>query len=173
MLATDLARTRVPLGFVCGAIVLWLAQPTPGSLTIGGFIAIGGEIIRIWAAGHLEKGKEVTRSGPYRLTRHPLYMGSAIIALGAAIASARLSVAVIILMYVAVTLAAAIVHEERSMRAAFGDQYNAYANSRTQPVDRSFSWKRALKNKEHKAVVGLAVAAAVLAAKTMSTFPRL
>ena len=55
---------------------------------IGGVVTLVGEACRIWAAGHLEKGLEVTRSGPYRLTRHPLYIGSAIIAAGVAIAAA-------------------------------------------------------------------------------------
>ena len=62
-------------GFSVRRGVLWLAQPTPRSLLIGGAIAVAGELLRIWAAGHLEKGREVTRSGPYRLTRHPLYLG--------------------------------------------------------------------------------------------------
>ena len=64
-----LARWRVFLGFVFSAIVLWLATPSPQSLAIGAAIAIGGESIRLWAAGHLEKSKEVTQSGPYRYTR--------------------------------------------------------------------------------------------------------
>ena len=68
---------------------LWLARPTSRSLAIGGAMALVGEALRIWAAGHLEKGREVTRSGPYRLTRHPLYLGSAIIGVGVAIAAAR------------------------------------------------------------------------------------
>src|SRR5688500_1449733 len=55
-----LARWRVTLGFVFAAIVLWLATPTPQSLVIGAIIAAIGESIRIWAAGHLEKSKEVT-----------------------------------------------------------------------------------------------------------------
>ena len=55
-----LARWRVFLGFVFAAIVLWLATPTPRSLVIGAAIAILGESIRVWAAGHLEKSKEVT-----------------------------------------------------------------------------------------------------------------
>ena len=78
-----IARLRVPLGFLCALAVLWLSTPTLASLAAGGVIAIFGESLRIWAAGHLEKGREVTQSGPYRLTRHPLYVGSAIIALGA------------------------------------------------------------------------------------------
>lgn len=165
MLAARLARIRVPLGFLCAGAVLYLARPSPRSLAIGGSIALVGEMIRIWAAGHLEKGREVTQSGPYRLTRHPLYIGSAIIALGAAIASAHVGAMVLIAAYMGATIASAIRHEESGMRASFGDEYDAYAQSRATPVERPFSLARAMKNKEHKAVVGLATVAAILAAK--------
>lgn len=164
-LTTVLARARVPLGFVCGALVLWLARPTERSLVIGGLIAVCGELIRVWAAGHLEKGSEVTQSGPYRLTRHPLYVGSALVAAGAAVASSDRAAAAIVVGYVASTIGAAIRHEESNMRAAFGDGYDAYAQSRARPVARSFSISRAIKNKEHKAVAGLLVVAGILAAK--------
>ena len=65
-----------------------MARPTWLTWSAGLAVASVGEALRIWAAGHLEKGREVTRSGPYRWTRHPLYAGSAIIALGVVIASA-------------------------------------------------------------------------------------
>ena len=162
-----LARWRVPLGFACAGAVLYLARPTPPSLAIGGAIALLGEMVRFWAAGHLEKGREVTQSGPYRVTRHPLYAGSAIIALGAAVASARVSAMVLIAVYMAATILSAIRHEETSMRASFGDQYNAYAESRAMPVERRFSLARARKNKEHKAVAGLMAVWAILAAKAL------
>ncbi len=166
MLATAIARARVPLGFLCALAVLWLSEPTPRSLAIGGVIAALGEMIRIWAAGHLDKGREVTQSGPYRVTRHPLYAGSAVIAIGAAVASASVSAALVTGLYMTVTLVSAIRHEEASMRAAFGDQYAAYAESRARPVDRPFSLNRAMRiNKEYKAVAGLAVAGAVLVMK--------
>ena len=165
--AETLARRRVPLGFLCGAGVLWLARPTPRSLAIGGAIAIAGEAFRVWAAGHLEKGREVTRSGPYRFTRHPLYMGSAIIGAGGVVASGRASVAVLVAAYLVATIVAAIRHEEANMRASFGDQYEAYLESRAQPVDRRFSLGRAVKNKEHRTIAGLVVAAAMLAAKAV------
>jgi protein-S-isoprenylcysteine O-methyltransferase Ste14 len=165
MLAARLARLRVPLGFFCAGAVLYLARPTPRSLAIGGAIALFGEMIRIWAAGHLEKGLEVTQSGPYRITRHPLYVGSAIVALGAGVASARMSAMVAIAVYMVATIVSAIRHEETSMRASFGDQYDAYAESRAQRVARPFSLARAIKNKEHKAVAGLVGMAAILAAK--------
>ena len=67
--------------------MLWLATPTSRSLVIGAAIAIVGESMRLWAAGHLEKSKEVTQSGPYRYTRHPLYLGSSLIGIGLAVAA--------------------------------------------------------------------------------------
>ena len=164
--AEALARRRVPLGFVFGAAVLWLAEPTPRSLAIGVAIALAGEALRVWAAGHLEKGREVTRSGPYRVTRHPLYAGSAIIGLGLAVASARASAAALVATYLASTVVAAIRAEEAGMRTSFGDQYDAYLESRSTRVDRPFSLDRAMKNKEYRAVAGLMIFAAMLAVKT-------
>jgi protein-S-isoprenylcysteine O-methyltransferase Ste14 len=166
-LAEALARRRVPLGFVCAAAVLWLAGPTRRSLAIGCVTAVVGELLRIWAAGHLEKGREVTRSGPYRFTRHPLYMGSGIIAIGVAVAAASPAAAAIIGVYFVATVSAAIRTEEANMRASFGDQYDAYAQSRARPVARPFSLRRAIWNKEHKTVAGLAVVAAILALKAV------
>jgi protein-S-isoprenylcysteine O-methyltransferase Ste14 len=165
MVAARLARMRVPLGFFCAGAVLWLARPTPRSLAIGGAIALAGEAIRVWAAGHLEKGREVTQSGPYRLTRHPLYAGSAIIAAGAAVATARAGAMALIAAYMFATIVSAIRHEEAGMRASFGDQYDAYAESRAAPVERPFSLARAMKNEEYKAIAGLAAVAAILAMK--------
>ena len=164
-LARALARRRVPLGFACGAAVLWLASPTSRSLVIGGAIAAAGELLRIWAAGHLEKGREVTRSGPYRLTRHPLYLGSAIIGVGAAVASGRWSVGALIGLYLGSTILAAMATEEAEMRASFGDHYDAYLESRSAPVNRPFSLTRAMKNKEYRALAGLAAFAGILAMK--------
>ena len=165
-LVERLARMRVPLGFACAVAVLYLALPTPRSLAIGGAIALVGEMVRIWAAGHLEKGREVTQSGPYRFTRHPLYAGSAIVAIGAAVASARISAAALIGSYMAITILAAVRHEEGNMRARFGDGYDAYLESRTARTERAFSLRRAMKvNKEYKAVFGLIALVAILAAK--------
>jgi protein-S-isoprenylcysteine O-methyltransferase Ste14 len=163
--AQALARSRVPLGFAFGALVVLLAKPTARSLMIGGAIAIVGEACRIWAAGHLEKGKEVTRSGPYRFMRHPLYVGSALIAGGAAISSAQAIAATLVCTYVAATTTAAIRHEEEGMRARFGDQYDAYLESRGQPIDRPFSVGRAIRNKEHHSIAGLAIVAVIFALK--------
>src|SRR5690606_25886399 len=126
------------------------------TLLAGGLIAVLGELIRIWAAGHLEKGREVTSSGPYSFTRHPLYLGSSLIGIGLAIASGSWIVAAIVLGYLAVTLTAAIRTEEAHLTEKFGDAYPAYRAGRMS-VARPFSFDRAMRNREYRAAIGIAV----------------
>jgi protein-S-isoprenylcysteine O-methyltransferase Ste14 len=164
-LAQRIARWRVTLGFLLAAVVLWLAQPTSATLTVGAAVALLGEAIRVWAAGHVEKSREVTRSGPYQFTRHPLYLGSSIIGAGVAIASGSVIVGLIIAGYLAATIAAAIRAEEAHLREKFGGEYDAYAARLAPPMIRSFSIKRALANREHHTIAGLAIALLLLALK--------
>jgi protein-S-isoprenylcysteine O-methyltransferase Ste14 len=103
-----------------------LAVPTWDSWRVGLLVAVIGEAIRIWAAGHLEKGREVTRSGPYRWTAHPLYVGSSVLALGVVIAAQSVVVLVLGLIYMVSTLTAAVRTEEAFLRGRFGDAYDEY-----------------------------------------------
>ena len=160
-----LARWRVALGFVFAAVVLWEAQPTVKSLLVGAVVALAGEMLRTWAAGHLEKSKEVTSSGPYRYTRHPLYLGSTLIGIGLALAANNLGVLVLVILYLATTLTAAMRSEEAHLREKFGGAYDAYAERRAEPMTRQFSWSRALGNREHHTMLGLVAGFALLALK--------
>jgi protein-S-isoprenylcysteine O-methyltransferase Ste14 len=161
-----LARWRVTLGFVFAALVLYLASPTRASLQLGALVAVAGELLRLWAAGHLEKSKEVTQSGPYRYTRHPLYLGSSLIGIGMAIVSHNAIVAAIVVIYLLLTLTAAMRSEEAHLREKFGDAYDAYAEKRAARVERAFSWQRAIYNREHHTMLGLAAGLAALWMKT-------
>jgi protein-S-isoprenylcysteine O-methyltransferase Ste14 len=169
LLVATLARMRVALGFVFGVLVLVLAQPSAASLAIGMSIAACGELIRIWAAGHLRKSREVTVSGPYRWVAHPLYVGSSVMGVGLAVASASLPVAVLIVAYLAATLTAAIKSEEAFLRRTFGDQYDLYKSGvaakrreRRGASNRAFSLQQAMANREYRAVAGLAAAILLL-----------
>jgi protein-S-isoprenylcysteine O-methyltransferase Ste14 len=161
-----LARARVPLGFAFGIIVLWLARPTPLLLTIGLPIALLGEALRVWAAGHLEKSREVTQSGPYRVFRHPLYVGSSIMGVGLAVAAGSLPVTLVVLTYLVMTLTAAVRTEEAFLRSRFGGDYDAYKSGRPAPVAmRRFSLERAMRNREYRALIGVFLVALLLCAK--------
>ncbi len=163
--AEALARRRVTLGFVFGAVVLWLAQPTSELLARGATLAAAGEALRIWAAGHLEKGREVTRSGPYRWTRHPLYLGSTLIAVGIAVASGSRVAAGVVALYVLTTIPAAMLSEEAHLREKFGGDYDAYLSGQAAPMLRRFSLARARTNREHQTVLGVLIGFALLALK--------
>ena len=157
-----IARLRVPIGFVSGVVVLWLAHPTWRTLTIGATIAVAGEALRVWAAGHLEKGREVTASGPYALTRHPLYAGSMIIGIGLVIACASMGIGIIVLGYLAITLTAAIRTEEAHLTGKFGTAYPDYRAGRASTEPRRFSLARAKRNREYRAIVGVLIAVVLL-----------
>lgn len=162
-----LARRRVALGLAAAIVTLVLARPSWSSWRIGFIVAAAGEMMRIWAAGHLEKGREVTRSGPYRWTRHPLYFGSTIIAIGTIIAARSVIVGALVAIYMASTLSAAIRTEEAFLARTFGDTYAQYRESRAAPMRRRFSMTRAMRNREYRATAGLVAGFALLALKVI------
>ena len=156
------ARFRVALGFLCGVAVFWFAAPTRMSIAVGLPVALAGEMIRVWAAGHLNKSREVTRSGPYRFVAHPLYLGSSLIGVGLALGSGSAIVVAIVAAYLVVTLTSAITSEERFLREKFGGAYDEYRVQRVVDSERQFSWSRAMANREYRAMAGVAVALLLL-----------
>ena len=166
-LADRLARLRVPLGFVFGVLCIIGARPTPMSTAAGLTIAALGEALRVWAAGHIEKGREITRSGPYSLMRHPLYLGSTIMAVGFVVAARSGAVAVAVAIYLAATMTAAVRTEEAVLDRRFAGEYSAYREGRTATVHRSFSLARAFANREHRAVIGFFIVGALLYARML------
>jgi hypothetical protein len=160
-----LARLRTRLGLVFGVAAFWLAQPTPRSIAIGAAIAALGEALRIWAAGHLHKSSEVTASGPYRWTSHPLYVGSSVLGIGLAVASASLAVTLLIALYLGATIAAAVRTEEAFLRGRFGGAYQQYKAGHAPAAARRFSFERAIANGEHRTIAGIAAAVLLLALK--------
>ena len=172
-LARMLARRRVPLGFAFAALVLWLAAPTAATVAVGAAIAAAGEAVRLWAAGHLNKAREITSSGPYRWFAHPLYVGSSIMGVGLAIACASVAAAALIGTYLAATFAAAVRTEERFLRDAFGDRYDRYRLGTTsvRDAERRFSFGQTMVNREYRAVAGLALAVLLLAWKATYNEP--
>jgi protein-S-isoprenylcysteine O-methyltransferase Ste14 len=156
------ARFRVFLGFVCGVAVFVLARPTKQTILIGLPIAFAGEAIRIWAAGHLNKSREVTCSGPYRFVAHPLYLGSSLIGVGLALGSGSIAVVVIVAAYLLATLTAAIRSEEAFLREKFGAAYEEYKRQRVVDRTRRFSWQQVMANREYRAVAGVVIALMLL-----------
>ena len=156
------ARLRVPLGFVVGVVAIALARPSVTTLMLGVPIAVVGEGVRIWAAGHLEKGKEVTSSGPYRWVRHPLYAGSSVIGVGFIVAAGSPLIALAIAIYLGLTITAAIKSEEAWLAERLGVAYDRYRAGTSSEADRAFSLDRAMRNREYRAVAGLVIVVGLL-----------
>jgi len=70
-------------------------------------------------------------------------------------------------LYMSSTLTAAIRTEEAFLSRAFGDTYDRYRDSRAEPMRRRFSLARAMRNREYRAMAGLAAGFALLALKVI------
>ena len=161
------ARLRVTVGFGVAAAAFWLARPSWLSLGAGAGVALVGESLRIWAAGHVEKGKEVTTSGPYRWMRHPLYVGSLLLGAGFAAASRHPVAFALVFVYLVGSLSVAARLEEATLRAKFGDVYDRYAAGTAGLTHRPYSMDRARRNREAQTVLGVLAALAILAMKVL------
>ena len=69
---------------IFAVVLVAVADPKPGeAYFIAALCVIGvGELIRVWAAGHLRKNAELTTTGPYSFVKNPLYVGTFLITAG-------------------------------------------------------------------------------------------
>jgi protein-S-isoprenylcysteine O-methyltransferase Ste14 len=163
-------RIRVPLGFAFTVFYIWQAEPTWQSMEIGAALVVLGLAIRASAAGHVLKDRELTVTGPYAYTRHPLYLGSLIMAAGFAVAARNeWIVLAMIIIFIAIYLPV-IRLEEYYLHGAFRDDFDNYAQNVPMLLPRltafrhggSFSAKRYWFNREYNAFIGAALLMAAL-----------
>jgi protein-S-isoprenylcysteine O-methyltransferase Ste14 len=98
-------------------------------------LVLGGLALTVWARWHLGRfwsgtvtlkaGHRVVRSGPYGMTRHPIYTGLLIAILGTAVAVGTLGSAFGIILFV-LGIWVKIRLEEELLTAHFGTDYEAY-----------------------------------------------
>jgi protein-S-isoprenylcysteine O-methyltransferase Ste14 len=168
------ARWRVRFGYFLAVAVLLLARPSPRSILLGAAVGLVGLAIRARAAGYLHKQEVLTVTGPYAYCRNPLYFGSSILALAAAIAMRSWIAAAVLLFYFALVYSFVMRREENELRAKHGVAFNAYALSvpiffpRLKPLRQPgaaagrFSWAQYKKNHEQQATLGFLLLLVVL-----------
>jgi protein-S-isoprenylcysteine O-methyltransferase Ste14 len=159
-------RWRVRLGYPLAIVVLWFARPAPWTILYGALAGVIGLWLRAYAAGYLHKQELLTVTGPYAYTRNPLYLGSAILVLGTAIASHSWPSALILCLYFAVFYSVVIRKEEQELRLRHGSAFDEYAQAvplfapRLTPAklsaapSRLFSLAQYKKNREWRAALG-------------------
>jgi len=169
-------KTRVPAGTALGIFFLLLMHPSVRSLWIGGLIALGGSLLRLWAAGHIEKGRILTRGGPYALTRNPLYLGSFFMALGIIIAGQGYWLLLPFGVFFAVFYWPVMKAEEQELLNGYGETFVEYSKSVPlfwpgfrKPCSGAsiFRWGRVIRNREHHTVFGFLAAEALLVLRTV------
>ena len=168
------ARWRVRLGYPLAVVALLLARPTPRSILLGALVGFVGLLLRALAAGHLHKQELLTVSGPYAYTRNPLYLGSAILTLAAAVATHSWISGLLLLGYFALFYSIVMRREEQELRFHHGASFEDYARAvplffpRLAPAnlpgsrERAFSFAQYKKNREYRAAIGFLLLLLVL-----------
>jgi protein-S-isoprenylcysteine O-methyltransferase Ste14 len=164
-------RHRRNIGIPLVIAALWLARYDARWLWLSIAFTTVGELIRIWAAGHLRKEQIITTGGPYRSIRNPLYLGSFLIAIGFCLVAGSIWVWLLVVAYFALCYLP-VIHQEKSfLSAKFPDVYPDYAAAVPafyptwklyQKSSTQFSWQQVIRNKEYNAMIGILLAYAYL-----------
>lgn len=141
------------------------------------FVA-AGLFMRAWGAGYLQKDRALAQTGPYLVVRHPLYFGSCLLALGLIIAFHHWAVTLFLGGLTFLVYRHQIRHEEKNLRATFGDAYVQYSRmvgplwpklaglkllfSPKVRHGASFSGRQFMKNREYECILGVAIVIALL-----------
>jgi protein-S-isoprenylcysteine O-methyltransferase Ste14 len=170
-------KVRVPAGTALGIIFLLFMHPSVRSLMIGGFFTLTGALVRIWAAGHIEKRIRLARSGPYAYTRNPLYLGSFFMAFGVILAGQGYWLLPFFALFFIGVYLPVMRAEEQELAHAYGVDFLEYAGStplffpkKPTPAQKlkkigsqvRFSWPRVRKNREHRNLVSLLAVEGIL-----------
>jgi protein-S-isoprenylcysteine O-methyltransferase Ste14 len=173
------SRYRVPAGWLLGVVVLVLARPTPSSILLGLPLGFVGEAIRIWASGHIEKTKTLATGGPYAHARHPLYVGSVLLALGVAVASASVWVVLAVAAYFLAFFPSVMREESDFLAKKFPDEFAAWAAEVPPfwprlapggPRSSRFEWPRVSQNREWRTALAIFAISALVYARQFLGF---
>ena len=169
-------RWRVRAGYPVAVVYLALADPKSRWILIGAVVAAVGLLIRGASSGHLRKDRELATSGPYAHTRNPLYLGSAFLAAGFAIAGGSWWAGLLVVAYFGIFYYAVMRNEEHDLHGRFGAAFEAYASrvplffpwfkvasARSSGGELGqFSWEQYRRNREYKALIGAIAGVGVL-----------
>ena len=114
-------------------VLVWSSHPTAFALLVGLLLIGAGEALRLWATGFLHKTESLTIVGPYAYLRHPLYLGTLLIASGFALMANTVFAAVLYGLFAFGYFAYYMPYKNRiegaRLEARFGDEYRRYATA--------------------------------------------
>jgi protein-S-isoprenylcysteine O-methyltransferase Ste14 len=167
------------LGMIAFAgLLIWSGRPTVLTLLLGLILIAAGESLRLWATGFLHKTESLTIVGPYAYLRHPLYLGTLLIASGFAIMAHSGFAWVLFALFAVGYFVYYMPYKNRiegaRLESLFGDEYRRYAVAVPPLLPRLHayralgaagerSWQRMRFAENHEVGVALGVLAGVAA----------
>ena len=119
--------------YALGLAILLFHPPRREGLGIALLLIALGAALRGWGAGHLVKNHELTTTGPYAHLRHPLYLGTILVATGFAIWIGGWASLVVLALVWPWFVLQYFPRKERSesqrLEEAFGDRFVRYRKS--------------------------------------------
>jgi protein-S-isoprenylcysteine O-methyltransferase Ste14 len=186
MPASKKLTSRKTISYLVIVALFVLADFHPAFFLAGAATAVLGEMVRLWATGHLEKNRKLTCSGPYAHVKNPLYLGTLLIMVGFCLAGSSTSAKGLGVLLVLLPLGLAVyygyyfpykkeVEGDRLVRR-FGEQAERYLDEvpNLLPRLKPFSgttrerWRFALvfENNEHLTLLAVVIGFALLWART-------
>ena len=177
-------RSFTPVLLVAVAVpLLWRSRgpASPLWLAAGLALCVAGQALRAWVLGQVPDGTSgqnekliatsLNTTGPYALTRNPLYLGNLGIALGLCLMAHDVWLLSIVALLFAVQYRVIIAAEERFLRDRFGAEYDAWsarvprfwprlANARS---SRPWDFRRALRKEHNPAAAWMCIALLLVA----------
>jgi hypothetical protein len=147
-------------------LFFWGRKPWLSGLAVVGL----GVLIRAWAAGYLHKDQAHAVRGPYLFVRHPLYLGSCLLALGLILALHHWLLTLLLGGLTAAVYHHTITHEESNLLKRFGDSYRGHMRLAgplwpkwrglkqlltSRKAWGGFSVKQYMKNREYECLLGV------------------
>lgn len=130
-------RNRIPLSFAL--VMIFMIEDIFGRVrprdidSLGDFwglagllIVLIGVLLRSWAAGVIKKRDSLATTGPYALMRHPMYIGSFLMALGFCTILNDIDNILLVLIIIPVIYIPKIRQEELDLAKKFGKEWEGY-----------------------------------------------
>lgn len=154
-------------------VLYYAAKPELAWFIPGAVVAVMGEALRMWAAGHLRKNKELTTTGPYAHVKNPLYIGTLLLTLGYSAMAKNIYIMIAgfawFFIYYAPYKKA---QENEKLISSFGEGWKEYDKAVPDYIPRlsaypgkgenRWSYAVAKENSEHETAVGVLVGIMVL-----------
>ncbi len=132
----------------------------------GLILVLFGVALRSWAAGIIHKNRSLATNGPYSLTRHPLYIGSFLMACGFCAIIGNSKNILVVLVIALLFYLPKIRKEEYKLAQKFSEDWKKYLQQTylvfpktfLQNVNSSWSLAQWKKNKEYRAFISAIIA---------------